>query len=149
MPAQWKFLLALLCLMVFPALVAGGSPPHAVRMYHTKPFTVEQVRFYPSDTVYAVLEFREIPAGEYTITADWILPSGKIIKQDVSSFSLEKKVEIYQVPFWLKIHAKGPMGQMFSGSEYNQAVFGRWIVRMYCNGEVLSETPFEVTDSVI
>ncbi len=85
----WGWLLFFMC-MLFGDTVLAEVPAHTVGMYNEEPFTVEQERFYPSDKIYAVVDFANIQAGTYELNIDWILPSGKLVKQDIHTLTLSE-----------------------------------------------------------
>lgn len=137
------------CCLVFAAFASAEVPQHSIRMYNEEAFSVEQEKFYPSDTIYVVVDFTDIKAGVYNLNIDWILPTGKLVKQDSHTLTVSEDSPAYRIYFWLQLHEKGAIEQMFTGGEYSKAVYGRWRAQVYSNGEPLTQVGFEVTDSVI
>lgn len=144
----WVKLLLLFCMLLCSTAVAE-APQHTIKMFNEETFTDEQEKFYPSDKIYAVTDFTNIQKGKYELNIDWILPTGKLVKQDSHTLTLPEDAGGYRVYFWLQLHEKGAIKQIFTGGEYNEVVYGRWKVQIYCNGEPLSQAWFEITDSVI
>lgn len=141
-----RSVLVIIFFLSFSSVCPANVPTHEVRLYHQKPFVTEQDKFFPFDTIYTVVDFIDIEPGDYHVNIDWIRPDGKLARNSSHPFTLEKKVAKYRVYFWLKLNAKGPLGQMLSGEEYTPSVFGEWKVKLSCNGQQLSSTAFLVSE---
>ena len=96
-----------------------------------------------------MVDFTDLEAGTYTLNVDWILPTGKLAKQDSHTLTVEEDSGAYRIYFWLQLHEKGAIRQIFTGGEYSEAVYGRWKVQIYSNGEPLTQVSFEITNAVI
>ena len=142
------FLCIALCLIA-PHAGITAVPQYDVRLFHDESFSKEQEKFFPFDTIYTVVDFSDMQPGDYTIDIDWIQPDGKLVRNSSHPFTLSEKMEAYRVFFWLKLHAKGPLGQLVSGDEYTSSVYGRWKVQVSFNGEQLSPTSFVVSDDIM
>lgn len=132
-------------------LLVSGQPAVAAesylvrdKMYADSEFKSEQYRFNPHDKIYVVLDFVNIPAGQYNLTADWITPWGSLERQTTHAFSLERTTPAYQVYFWLKLHRKGPLKRALTGVEFKEEFFGEWKVNYYLNGLSIGQRKFEV-----
>ncbi len=145
----FRCLLSAVFCVIIPLTGYAEVPKHDIRLFHDEAFTEEQETFFPFDTIYTVIDFYDMQPGEYTIHIDWIQPNGKLVRNSSHSFALEEHTESYRVFFWLKLHAKGPLGQFISGDEYKPHVFGKWKVQVSCNGEELKMTSFVVSDDVM
>lgn len=143
-----SFLVVVACL-IFPLAGYSDVPAHSVRLFHDETFSKEQDTFFPFDTIYAVVDFSDIQPGEYKVDIDWVQPNGKLTRNSSHPFTLKDKAETYRVFFWLKLHAKGPLGQLVSGDEYTPGVFGTWQVQISFNGEFLKTRSFVVSDDIM
>ncbi len=141
-------LTVLACELIKPTPGQANVPEHAIRMFHQEPFVEEQQKFFPFDTIYTVVDFADMQPGEYTVNIEWIQPNGKLVRNSSHPFFIEEEEDFYRVFFWLKLHAAGPLSQLIGASEYASDVYGRWKVRISCNGNPLSSAAFEVTDAL-
>lgn len=145
----------LVTLVIFAGLMLGATISsaetiqHEVRLYHDDSFQEEQQKFIPSDTIYVVLDFSELKKKKYSLSIEWIRPDGMLVRNDSYDLTPENEPSQKRVYFWMQLHEKGPLSQMLSGNEYSPKIFGGWKIRLYCNGEVLSTTGFQIADTIL
>lgn len=141
----------LAALVLFCPLVssADSSLQHIIRLYHDDKFQDEQQKFMPSDTIYVVIDFAELKKQQYSLAIEWARPDGVLVRNDTHIFTPESDFSSPRIYFWMQLHEKGPLSQMMSGQEYSDHIFGKWKVRLYCNGELLSIKEFDVVDTIM
>lgn len=139
-------ILLLLAAMLVPASTSLSAtlPSHTLTVFTDRTAETAETVFSPAEKIQAALDLHQLPKGTYEVTIDWISPATKLVQQDHHAFTLETDTEAYRVLFWLKLQAKGPFKQMFSGSEYSRGAYGTWKVQLYWNGETIAEAEFEI-----
>lgn len=125
---------------------AYSSPKHTVHLFNNESFQEEKAIFSPYDKIYAVIDFSNLVAGEYELSAEWILPSGKLLKQDTYTLALSQPRQSSRVHFWLKLRPKGTTKRLFSKRKFSKAIYGQWKIQLYCNKEALPPVTFEIAD---
>ena len=141
------YLLTLFIFIIFSGQLASANVvAHEVRLYHDDSFKTEQDVFFPFDTIYTVIDLKNLNPGDYEVSIDWVQPDGTLARTTTYPFTLDKAEPNYRVYFWLKVHEKGPLKQLISGAEYPDSVFGEWEVHISCNGDKLSTRSFQISD---
>ena len=129
---------------VFHFCLAGDNLAVRGSMYGDAGFEQEKYNFSPYETFYAVFDFFRLQAGEYTLTTDWITPTGELERQSHYRFRLNNFYPVYRVYFWLQLKARSHLQQLVGGGEFQEKFFGEWRVVVYLNGEPAGEQKFRV-----
>lgn len=102
--------------------------------------------FSPEDRVVLYIQFRDLPAGEYSFQADWHNPFGELQDSSRHAFALQAASD-YAVEASLEMTRAGFLTRLFSASEttgYHVKFYGKWQVRLFLNGEEVADRSFEV-----
>ena len=97
-----------------------------------------------SSKVYVVLEGAGLKKDKHTLEGFWINPKGKQQEYTRYDFNASKEKEI--VWLWLELHTSG--GKLFGAitPSYGVEYFsGKWTVRLYLDGNFLTEKVFYVS----
>ncbi len=113
-------------------------------MYPTDAFQNEKYTFSPYERMYLVLDFFTIPMGEYTLSADWLTPQGKLERQTLYTFSLDGLKSSHRIFFWLQLKKRGRLKQIMRGSDFKEQFYGEWKVQVFLNGKKITEKKFKV-----
>ena len=111
-----------------------------VRMYGDDTFLYEQYAFAPTEKIFLLMEFNQLKAGEYYLSALWKAPNGQLINTSRHTISLAGQSPQYRSFFWLKLIKNGAITELITGDEYKGDIHGKWSVEIHLDGaEVLTQ----------
>jgi len=113
-------------------------------MYSERDFKEAKHDFSPFDKIHVAIELSDLAPGEYSLTTDWITPLGNLEQQSTHTFFIKKKKATHLVFSWLKLHRKGKLKRVLTGSEFKEEFYGGWKVRLFLNGTNVFTTRFNV-----
>ena len=114
--------------------------------YRSPDFDQEVTEFSPFDSIYVILDCKDLAPGEHVMHANWLHNQRGIIRSDSHTFSAEdgSKRGLY---FWFKLSKKGPMASMLSNDDFHEENFGDWTVEIYLDDARVVERRFSITDN--
>jgi len=124
---------------------AQAAPTISASLTGSAQVTSEQEgnRFGCNDKIYAAIDVLDLDAGEHTLTADWIDPTGKTREHIDYPFSGGGTTRI---TIWLKLHP--PKGStlfgFFNPSMGMEDFIGNWRLLICVDDDAELETAFEV-----
>ena len=126
-----------------PALSSDFVSVHS-GLYKEKTFTEATAVFTPYEKIYLLVAFRQLQAGKYTLTTDWLTPWGELEHQTNYSFEINELTPSWKVYSWLSLRRNGPVKRLLTGDEFNKEFYGTWTVRLFLNGRQIQTQSFDV-----
>ncbi|MCI5180445.1 MAG: hypothetical protein D3915_12885 [Candidatus Electrothrix sp. AU1_5] len=138
--------LALVALFMAESAFAASSPFIFVQsgLYRDTTFGEPVTAFTPYETIYLLVEFRQLQAGKFTLTTDWITPWGKLEHQSNHSFEIGKTRKSWKAYSWFKLWKNGPVKRLLTGEDFKKKFYGIWTVRLFLNGKRVHQQSFDV-----
>ena len=125
---------------------AFSSPFASVRsgLYKDRNFTEPVTAFTPYEKFFLLVELRQLQAGTYTLTTDWLTPWGELEHQSNYSFSIIRTSPSWKACSWLTLWKNGPVKRFLTGEVFKKKFYGNWTVRLYLNGREIEKKSFTV-----
>lgn len=131
-------------------LVTAIQPEHPsllrISMANQKTAAKEQYIFIPSERIYLAIELQNLQAGKHTLSAFWKRHDGKTVSFSSHDIVLQHFTSRRRTYFWLELMKNGVFTEMFTGKEYKDDAYGKWLVQVTLDGTVIANQPFEIRD---
>ncbi len=99
--------------------------------------------FLAGDKIYVKISCPKLPPGEYSLVVNWDKYNHGTVRTDKNDFVIKTAAD-RDVFFWMKIGKKGLANRVFSFSDYNTDLIGKWTARPYLNKEPVKVSEFMV-----
>ena len=129
--------------IVFLSVSTGSAEENCTMAFYKESGHTAIKTFSAFDKVFMQCFCRQLPAGNYELTAVWHTPSGTIQRQDIHQFSLPLQSG-YKASFWMKLLQKAPFQELASNKSFEDKYYGRWIVQLYLRDENLASASFNI-----
>lgn len=144
------FLLSFIGLLMVIASLCIADSETSYRIYLTADAKDEVPQDSPADSfdcrskIYIVFEGTLLRKGRHTLEAIWKNPNGK--KQEHTAYQFEAAKEKENIWLWIELHPSFG-GKLFGAIGHSLGVenfIGRWIVKLYLDGNFLEKKTFYV-----
>lgn len=108
------------------------------------PRKTNETEFTCSDTIYALIETRDLAQGVHDIEIQWLDPRGD--RQELTQFSTHTAGDGAMVWAWMRLHPPENSGlvRTFDPSHGMRIFIGEWTVKVYIDGDHVSTDHFDV-----
>jgi hypothetical protein len=124
--------------MVTSVSIFGTTNVHALScsgdLFESIAAEEPRTQFSPYDTIYLRVLCQDLTEGSHTTRVDWIHSKLGLMRTDerIMDTSDQQNQSLDQMfYFWLKLHKRGPLSAMLSGSDFKEQLLGEWEVRCY------------------
>jgi hypothetical protein len=130
----WVVVLCSISVMVTSVSIFGITDVHALScsgdLFESIAAEEPRTQFSPYDTIYLRVLCQDLTEGSHTTQVDWIHSRLGLMRTDerIMDTSNQQDLMFY---FWLKLHKRGPLSAMLSGSDFKEQLLGEWEVRCY------------------
>lgn len=138
MRIYWLFAVTLLTL---PCQIFGYDCTSGTYQNTSAEFVSQS--FLAGDKIYVKISCLKLPPGEYSLVVNWDKYNRGTVRTDQNHFVIKSEAD-RDVYFWMKIGKKGLANRIFSLSDYNTDLIGKWTARLYLNNEPVKESEFMV-----
>jgi len=114
-------------------------------MYNSTAFDQPRLNFSPYDKIYIIIECRDLPAGDYSMHANWTNRRRGLIRSNNHDFVMTEagKRSVY---FWFKLTRKGPLASAFTNKDFDEANLGDWQIDVFLNEELVAGKEFTINN---
>jgi len=108
------------------------------------PERTNETEFTCTDTVYILMDVRNLKPGEHEMELQWIDPRGD--RQELTQFQVYTQSDYELIWAWMRLHAPENSGlvRAFDQSHGMRDFIGRWKVKIKIDGEPAGNAYFNV-----